>query len=145
LFHDAALPPNVLAHLPEDDVAAIFAPKSGQARVDELFRRVQHTSIDAATVSTVAMQQDSGRRARGARERLRKEGVLVLDATGSNPDLALKLDLPVPGRGEWVSARITPLAGNDKEAPFLEIDGQRWTLANTGDPVVEVPPLGRQA
>lgn len=139
LFQDAALPPNLLAHLNEEDAAAIFSPKTGQARIDELFRRIQCTSIDPVTVSTVVMHEDGARRARDARERLRKEGILVLASAEEHRDLARKLELPVPERGQWVSARIAPLVDEDEDLPFFEVDGRKWALAGPGDPIVEIP------
>lgn len=47
----AELPPNTLLHMPEEDVAAVFAPATGTARVSELFRRTVGSIVGRAAES----------------------------------------------------------------------------------------------
>src|SRR4051812_18145145 len=53
-------------------------PKSGQKRVDQLFRDVQGRIVGRQVVLTVAQQDDAPKRARAARLDLQPEGILVL-------------------------------------------------------------------
>jgi hypothetical protein len=140
LHEDAPLPENVLAHLPEADITAIFAPRSGQARINELLRRAQHKRLSPTVVATVALQADSGKRVRDARSKLAVEGIIVLGASPGNVEVARRLGLPVPKhRGEWVSARVAFLGDRDEDTPFFEAEGQRWAVAALDDPIVTAP------
>jgi hypothetical protein len=141
IHEEAVLPENVLLHVPDTDVTEIFAPQSAQQRVDELLRRVQGKPITFTTLSTVAMEEDSAKRARNSRALLRREGIVVLGATAEGQAVATQLGLPVAGRSEWVSARIALLNEDNKHRPSVEVGGQRWVLANSEDPVVEAPLL----
>lgn len=95
--------------LDPDTLNAIFTKRGGQARVNELFRRVQGKVIRRAELATVAQQDDFMKRARlngGARASLLPEGIVILGHM--QRDMAAGLDLPVPRKGELVSARIVP-------------------------------------
>ncbi|MGK4593723.1 NaeI family type II restriction endonuclease [Amycolatopsis sp. w19] len=141
LQRDAALPENVLARLPQSDVVAIFAPVSGQARIDELLRRVQGKRISHTVVDTVALQRDSVKRLRDAKRRLVDDGIVVLNGSPRNQAVAGALGLPVPEvKGQWVSARVVPSEQDDDRA-FFEADGRRWRLADPHDPVTAGPVL----
>jgi len=118
----------------------------GQAKTNELLRSVQQRIIRRAELATVAQQDDFMKRARGnggARTRLRPEGILVLGHQDSDPLIATGLGLPVPRKGEFISARVVP-AREDRDDPVAVIAGQRWALARTGDPVVPAPAVPRR-
>jgi hypothetical protein len=124
---------------------AARGPHHGRARTDELFRRVQRRIIRRAELATVAQQDDFMRRARGnggARTHLRPEGILVLGHQDNDPLIAGALGLPVPQKGEFISARVIP-AREDRADPVAVIGGQRWALARPGDPVHPAPLLPR--
>jgi hypothetical protein len=118
----------------------------GQARVNELFRLVQHRIIRRAELATVAQQDDFMKRARGnggARTTLRPEGIMVLGHQDNDPNVAAALGLPVPKKGELVSGRVIPARGNRSD-PVAIIEGERWALARPDDPVVPAPVVPRQ-
>ena len=144
LWRDQRLDENLLLHLALDDVDAIFAPKSGQQRLNELFRRVRKRIIRREVVLTVGQQKDSPRRARMARDHkhLGKEGLVVLGPYEWDVKVAKVLGLPIPKSGEWISARVVP-DNNYLGSDFFEIDGKRWHLAAEGDPVVSAPTIPR--
>jgi hypothetical protein len=152
LHHRAALQENALIRLPERDVAAIFALPSGQQRVNELFRRAQRMRVSRTVVATVAMQDDYMKRVRdggGARDQLRAEGIVIFGDYASDQRLASALDLPCPGPGEFVSARLArrPVrageGGHDPYARFVRLDGADWLLAAPADPAGPAPALPR--
>jgi len=123
----------------------IFAAPSGQARANELFRSVPRRIIRRAELATVAQQDDFMKRARGnggARTDLRPEGILVLGHQDGDPQIAFALGLPVPQKGEFISARVTP-ARADRADPVAVIDGCGWALARPGDPPHPAPLLRR--
>ncbi|WP_194838809.1 NaeI family type II restriction endonuclease [Nocardia sp. XZ_19_369] len=141
LHHDAALPDNVLVHLPEADITAIFAPRTGRRRVEELFRRVQHRPISETAAYTVALQAHGARRLREARSNLIEEGIVILGHSAGDRQIALLLGLPIPEDREWVSARVAPFGDREDGTPYFEAEGQRWVLAEPGDPVVTAPQM----
>ncbi|HTS98872.1 MAG TPA: NaeI family type II restriction endonuclease [Streptosporangiaceae bacterium] len=117
----------------------------GQARTNELFRSVQRRIIRRAELATVAQQDDFMKRARGnggARTHLRQEGIVVLGHQDTDPLVAVALGLPVPQKGEFISARVVP-ARAERADPVAVIDGRPWALARPGDPVVAAPVLPR--
>lgn len=144
------LPPNLFYQLDSETREAIFGAKSrsgrhGQARVNELFRRVQRRIVRRAELATVAQQDDFMKRARGnggARTALRPEGILVLGHQENDPLVAAALGLPVPRKGELVAARVV-LARPDRSEPVAVIDGNRWAQARSEDPVIAAPEVGR--
>lgn len=129
---------------------AIFNAKSrsgrhGQARVNELFRRVHGRIVRRAELATVAQQDDFMKRARGnggARTALRAEGILVLGHQDNDPRVAADLGLPVPRKGELVAARVVS-AHPDRNDPIAEVNGEPWAVARPGDPVSAAPEVGR--
>ncbi|NMD56338.1 MULTISPECIES: NaeI family type II restriction endonuclease [Tsukamurella] len=113
LTRDGDLPPNVLLHLSPSDIAAIFKPKGGTARISELFRRAPGKIVSRAAVCTAAAQLDPTRRLRGgkggARGPLAAEGMVILSgAYDWQARAARQLGLPVPRRTEYVSAYVSP-------------------------------------
>lgn len=117
----------------------------GQARTNELFRSVHGRIIRRAELATVAQQDDFMKRARstgGARTNLQPEGILVLGHQDNDPLVAAALGLPVPRKGEFVSARVVP-ARDERTDPVAEIAGERWALARADDAVVPAPVVPR--
>lgn len=145
LYDDHALPPNLLLQLGEDDRERIFTartgnrPSSGQARLKELFRVVEGQIVRRAVVLTVAMQDDSMKRARDCRlpQHLGREGYLILGHQEQDPLIAAALELPVPGKGEFVSVRVAPASA--EASPVAEINGKPWRVATRDDEVVAAP------
>ena len=140
---------NALIRLPEADVTAVFAPASGQQRVNELFRRAQRMRVSRTVVATVAMQDDYMKRVRdggGARDRLRAEGIVIFGDYAGDQLLAAALGLPKPGPGEFVSARLARCADDGQlhdYARSVHIAGAEWRLAGTEDPAAPAPVLPR--
>ncbi len=94
------LPRNLLLHLDAAARERVFShPRSGQARVDQLFREVQDTIVSRQMVVTVAQQDDAPKRARDARLHLRKEGVLILGHQESHPSVARRPRASRSGEG----------------------------------------------
>ncbi|MBF6173677.1 restriction endonuclease [Nocardia blacklockiae] len=146
------LAPNLFIHIDPDTRNRIFSAKAkrgdkhGQARVNELFRSVRGRIIRRAELATVAQQDDFMKRARGnggARTHLRDEGILVLGHQDRDPDVARALGLPVPRKGEFVSARVIP-ARTERSDPVAEINGTFWALAREGDAAVTAPDVPRK-
>jgi hypothetical protein len=144
---------NIFLHMDPRDRERIFSAKArrgtqhGQAKTNELFRTVQRRIIRRAEVATVAQQDDFMKRARGnggARTALQAEGILVLGHQDNDPLVAAALGLPVPRKGEFVSARVVP-AHEDRDDPVAVIAGRPWTLARPGDPQTAAPVIPRQA
>ena len=137
LFQESELPPNVLLQIPEADVNHIMEPKSGAERIRRLFRIVQGRRIGRGVVATVAQQADYMKRVRGnggARSQLREEGIIILGQYEAHREIARQLGLPVPGKGESVSARVYPA---DPDTPdSCQIGSTWWRLALEGDSVV---------
>jgi hypothetical protein len=145
------LAPNLFQHCDPRTRQAIFGARSergvptGQARTNELFRLVQRRIIRRAELATVAQQDDFMKRARGnggARTHLRQEGILVLGHQDNDPLIAAALGLPVPQKGEFISARVTP-AREDRADPVAVIGGRPWALARPADPVCPAPLVPR--
>jgi hypothetical protein len=144
---------NIFLHMDPRDRERIFGAKAsrgtqhGQARTNELFRTVQRRTVRRAEVATVAQQDDFMKRARGnggARTALQPEGILVLGHQDSDPVVATALGLPVPRKGEFVSARVVP-AHDDRDDPVAVIGGRPWALARPGDPRTPAPVIPRSA
>ena len=144
---------NLFLHMDPRIRERVFSAKArrgtqhGQARTNELFRSVQRRIIRRAEVATVAQQDDFMKRARGnggARTALRSEGILVLGHQDNDPLVASALGLPVPRKGEFVSARVVP-ARADRDDPVAVISGRSWALARPGDPQTPAPVIPRRS
>ena len=142
---------NLFLHLDAEVRDRIFSARGlrglqhGQAKTNELFRQVQKRVIRRAELATVAQQDDFMKRARGnggARSHLRSEGILVLGHQDYDPLVARDLGLPVPRKGEFISARVVPATGGRGD-PVAMIGGAGWALARPGDPVVPAPEILR--
>jgi len=142
IFENKSLPPNILLQLDRSVVDIIFARKSGAQRINELFRNTLGRRVGRAVVATVGQQDDPMKRIRGnggARSHLRPEGILILGQFGSHGAVARALGVPVPGRGESVSVKVTP--AKNAGIGVAKIDGKYWRLAKPSDPVVAAPIL----
>lgn len=132
LFKDAKLQPNALLQLASNEVAEIMSGRSGQARLNELFRRATNRRLSRNIIATVAQQDDYMKRVRdngGARGALRPEGYLILSGDYSvQRNLAVELGAVVPRPGELVSLRVDRAEVDGG----VEIAGDRWRLAEYG-------------
>jgi hypothetical protein len=138
------LPRNLLLHLNPDARGRIFAfPRSGQARLDQLFREVQGQIVGRQVVLTVAQQDDAPKRARDARLHLRAEGILVLGHQDSHPGVAAALGLPVPVKGEWIAVRVVLVASTDGR-PYFTLGQRQWARARPDEPVIAAPELPKK-
>jgi hypothetical protein len=147
---DRPLPSNLLLHLDSERRDAIVNAKSrsgrhGQARVNELFRRVQGVLVDRTTIETLARQDDPMKRARGsggARTYLQPEGIVVLGHQQNDPLVADALGIPKPVKGQFIAARVVPVDAADTRQK-AEINEQFWAVACDDDPVVPAPVIPR--
>jgi len=145
LFARSPLQENALVRMTERDVAAVFAPGSGQQRVNELFRRAQRRRVSRTVVATVAKQDDYMKRVRaggGARDQLRGEGIVIFGDYAGDQALAAALGLLRPAAGEFVSARLTSRPG-EPGGRVVRLEGTDWTLASPSDPPEPAPHLPR--
>lgn len=143
LHWGAELPPNILLELDSSTIGRIFANKSGQQRINTLFREVTHRRIGRNTVATVAQQDDFMKRVRyngGARSILRAEGIIILGGDySSHRTIALHLGVEPPEPGEFVSVRVAPASDADPLSAI--IDGGLWRRAESNDGVKTAPIL----
>jgi hypothetical protein len=150
LWHEAALEENLLLHIDKQTQAAILAAGAGwkrspgQARVNELFRRVQRRRVSRTVVRTLARQKDYMKRVRyngGARERLRDEGILICGDYPKHQAIAECLELPVPQEGENVSIRVVEAKSHHVGQPSVLLEGRHWVAARPDDPEERAPLL----
>lgn len=142
LKRDGRLVPNQLLAMTAHTRQTVLGQRSGQACVDSLFRELQGEIVTRASVLTAAMQDDPMKRARDARKRLKHEGIVIFGHYLPHPDLAEALELPRPGVGSFVSARLAPARPGDPAS--VDIQGRPWRLATADDPAHEAPELPRQ-
>ena len=129
IHRQGRMPPNVLASLPRSDLQAILAKKSGQQKVNEVFRRATGRRISRAAIETLAMQRDPMKRVRhngGARTPLSKEGIIIMcgDYVWQR-DVVTALGVEAPLDSEFVSLHITP-AEDSWNGPTVTIEGRAW-------------------
>ncbi|MEV8345516.1 NaeI family type II restriction endonuclease [Streptomyces niveus] len=147
LWHEAELPENVLLHIPPATRAQILmqGKRKGQARVIELFRRIQNRPIARGSIRTAAQQLDYMARLREgegrARTVLRKEGILIAGPYRRHQDIAKRIGAAVPSRGEFVSFRVAEFGPQHGHRPHVELDGKSWVLATETDPAETAPRL----
>ncbi len=153
LFKDETLPGNALLRMPTADTVAVMSShrsgyaRSGQERLDELFRRAQGMRISRTVIATVAQQDDPMKRVRsngGSRSRLAAEGYLLLGHYRTHRDVARALGVPVPNSGEIVSVRVHP-ARHANRPGTATIGGTSWRLWRAGDDLVSAPALTHTA
>ncbi len=136
LFKETPLPPNVLLQLPRAVVDGIMALRSGQQRVNAIFREAPGRIVGRGVIATLAQQDDYMKRLRengGARTTLRKEGMIILGQYHAHVRIARALGVPEPGEGDSVAVRVAP---SEQSGPgTVEIDGSLWRTAAAEDPV----------
>ncbi|MEW1695560.1 MULTISPECIES: NaeI family type II restriction endonuclease [unclassified Streptomyces] len=135
LWHDVELPENVLLHMDPLHRDEVFAQKSGQAKLNMLFRRVRDRRIGRNVIRTVAQQKDYMKRVRGnggSRSALRKDGFLIMGDYESHGRVAAALGVPVPQEGEFVSTRVVEVPPHTGR-PSVELDGRLWARALDGE------------
>jgi len=144
---EAELPPNALLKIPASDAVAIMGRsdlsnrKSGQQRLDELFRRAEGVVVSRTAIATVAQQEDPMKRVRsngGSRSRLSAEGYVLLGHYTAHRNVAEALGLQPARSGEILSVRLTPAEPSNSE-PTADIAGSTWRRWRPGDRVVDVP------
>lgn len=137
LQHDARMQPNALLELTDDEVSRIFRPKSGQKRLNELFRVATNRRLSRTIIATVAQQDDYMKRVRtngGSRSALAPEGFLILGGDYSaQRQIAENLSATTPRPGEFVSVRVVPTTPMTTSA--VSLDGRWWRLARADDEV----------
>ncbi|MFD1833149.1 NaeI family type II restriction endonuclease [Streptomyces desertarenae] len=148
LWEKHPLPENLLLHIAEGTRRAIFDAGAssrrsvGQARVSELFRRVQQRRISRTAVRTLAQQKDYMKRVRyngGARTKLRPDGIVIFGDYPSHQEAAERLGIPVPQEGEFVSVRVARARADHGDRPRVRLDGEEWVVADGNDPVEKAP------
>ncbi|TWP34095.1 NaeI family type II restriction endonuclease [Leekyejoonella antrihumi] len=143
LARDSALPPNVLLGLPRVTIDRIFAPKSGQRRLNELLRLVTNQRIGRNTIATVAQQDDYMKRVRsngGSRSALAPEGYLIPGGDyEAHRQIARQLGAGAPEPGEVVSLRVVPTSPGTPQS--AELAGQTWRLARDGEAITVPAPV----
>lgn len=144
LWKQKKLAENILLHMDPHDRRMVYSLRSGQQRLNELFRRVQQRRIGRNVIRTVAQQKDYMKRVRGnggARSALKPEGILIMGDYDSHRLVAHQLGLPVPREGEFVSARVARYQAHHHDAPHALLEGQTWVLATLTDPPEVAPSL----
>ncbi|WP_432587282.1 NaeI family type II restriction endonuclease [Streptomyces sp. HD1123-B1] len=150
LWHKQPLQENLLLHIPAETQQAILNAatrshrSSGQARVSELFRRVQRRPVSRTVVRTLAQQKDYMKRVRyngGARAILRPEGIVIFGDYPNHQAAARQLDIPPPQEGEFVSARLAKAQPHHGDQPRAFMDGAYWVVADGNDPGETAPLL----
>jgi hypothetical protein len=144
IYKDAQLPPNVLLQLARNIVDGIMQFKSGQKRVNELFRHTLGKKVGRGVVATAAQQEDYMKRIRGnggARSALRAEGIVILGQYSSHREIARKLSIAEPGPGESVPVRLA--LASAPGPGIVEIEKRLWRVAVDGDIITSAPILPR--
>lgn len=106
LVEDGELPVNFLARIDPSVRQQILSHRSGQLRINELFRLVQGQIIPRVAIETVAQQKDPMKRMRDARKILKEEGILVLGHQGDDPKIARTHGYRAPKKGEALALRL---------------------------------------
>ncbi|MFJ4697495.1 NaeI family type II restriction endonuclease [Streptomyces sp. NPDC088768] len=144
LVEDAPYPRNQLMELYGKDpqaVRAIFSSsKSGQKRVNELFRRLQGVHVNRTTIQTVAAQEDSSKRVRDSRVALQKDGILILGYHRRHRVIAEALGINSIAQGEWVAVRVHPAESGSSSLKAF-INGASYRLAAEGDQPTPAPTI----
>ncbi|MFI0485633.1 NaeI family type II restriction endonuclease [Actinomadura sp. 9N215] len=150
LFKDAPLKENALLRIPQRDLDAIFAKRSGQQRVNELLSRATGIRLTRNVIWTVATaggrpKDDPTRRIRGGKEgargQLRPKGIVIFGDYENHRKAARALSLPEPGDGEYVSIRLTRRRLRHGDAPYITLEDADWVVAGPEDPVELAPVL----
>lgn len=148
------LSPNQLLHMDPARRERIMSAtgrikgRSGQARINQLFREVQEVIVRRVTIETVGHGlEDPLKRVRsngGARDRLQKEGILILGHQDNDPLVARSLGLSVPKKGQFIAAQVVPVAQPQEGRATAEIAGRHWAIARDGEISVQAPAIPRK-
>jgi hypothetical protein len=136
------LPPNSVRALDERTRTRVFAnTTSGQERLNELFRCVQHQLISRSVIEFVGPPGDPMNRARKCREKnqLGKEGFLILGPYKKDRQIAEALGLELPAMGELMSCRVSPVEPGHTSRPSVLINERWWAIATQDEPGVLAP------
>lgn len=106
LVEHGNLPPNFLATIEDAVRGKIMSHRSGQGRINELFRLVQRRIISRNALETVARQLDPMKRMRDARIALRAENILVIGHQDADPETARRYGVPIPNKGQAISVSV---------------------------------------
>jgi hypothetical protein len=128
VFCDHPLQPNFWRTIPQKSVEAIAAQRTGNDRVVTLFREVEGIPIARDVVEATARQKDFMRRIRadngkGTRDRLRREGVVLLSGMYDAP-LIEALGFAAIGKSQFISK-------------FLRTNAEREIAARYGHTIAE--------
>lgn len=140
IFANAPLPPNILLQLDRETVEEIMQLRSGQQRINEIFRIAQQRRIGRGVIATLGQQDDFMKRIRGnggARSCLAEEGIIILGQYDEHKRIAEALGVPVPQQGESVSVRVAPVSRAGRGV--VELDGGFWRIATVRDPNAKAP------
>jgi len=129
LFEKGRLRSNLLLSLDAETRAALERVPVGQNRVDQLFRHVHGRIVDRNAVVTVAKQLDAPKRVRDSRQRLAREGVIILGHQKESPRVARALGLPLPEKGTWIATRLVPAPVTSGGRPRVLIKDAWYTVA----------------
>ncbi|GGW78039.1 NaeI family type II restriction endonuclease [Streptomyces lomondensis] len=129
LYQQGRLRRNLLLGLDPATREALERVPVGQNRVDQLFRYVHGCIVDRNAVVTVAKQLDAPKRVRDARQRLAREGVIILGHQKESPLVAKALGLPIPDKGTWVATRVVPAPAPGDGRPVAFIAGAPYAVA----------------
>lgn len=139
LVRNGELPVNALLHMEEAMRDRILSnARSGQQRVNQLFREVQQRMINRETVVTVGKQLDAPKRVRDARTHLHREGILVLGHQEDHPKIAFDLGLPLSTKGSWLAVRVVPQPPGD-DRPTTVIANRAYVIAREDEPAQPGP------
>lgn len=121
-------PPNFWRTVAADVVNRIFSGKTGNERMTNLFREVQKQPITRDVVQAVAQQQDFMRRirsdnGRGTRDRLAREGILLLSGQ-YDAQIIHRLGLPKCSGSEFIS--YEPNTPNELQISFPYTSDLDW-------------------
>ncbi|MFE1403762.1 NaeI family type II restriction endonuclease [Streptomyces sp. NPDC058770] len=150
IWDEEKLEENLLLHIDQECLKQILSAgassrrSQGQARVSELFRKVQCRRISRTVVRTLAQQKDYMKRVRyngGARTALKNEGILIFGDYPNHQTAAAQLGLPVPQEGEFVSVRVAEAQPLHGERARACMDGRYWVVAGPDDEIQEAPLL----
>lgn len=141
LHKDAPMRPNALLELPPDVADEIMSERSGQARLNKLFRSATNLRLSRNIIATVAQQDDYMKRVRdngGSRSALRPDGYIILSGDYHvQRNLATKLGAVIPEPGELVSVQVVPASPADG----VEIADGWWRLATDSESVRTPAPV----
>jgi hypothetical protein len=99
------LPPNFLLNLDPAIRSKILMLKTGQQRVNEVFRLMVGHPISTNAIDTLAVQRDPSKRCRDARKPLKKEGIIVCSAKYDYAKVK-KYGYPPLKKNHWISIRV---------------------------------------